>query len=328
MARKIRIKYNGAVYHVMNRGAGRRYVLNDENDNKETFLFFLSEIVKKYQIEIYAFCIMDNHYHLLLKTPLANISEAIKYIQSMYTRTYNIKNNSDGSIFRGRYKSILIDSDAYLLQAWKYIHLNPVEANLSEGINYKWSSYRYYADKNKSLPWLHTEIILNLFSKSSVHQKFNLDSSHFDTAHKELHDFYTKTCRNNFDILNEKSIDRIVNNREYTDQLVIFKNVEASCLKYFNTTKQNLYHNQKGKINYYKVTFIIITINIFECNQITLAEYMLYASSSTLSKHAKKYSTMINNKLLNELKSHKQDIELIISKIYHCLALKKEKKTA
>ena len=118
MSRPQRIIYEDAWYHVMNRGAGRRKIFNDRAD-REIFLETLGEACHQFCIEVHAYCLMGNHYHLLLKTPQANLSRAMRHINGVYTQRYNRSNKTDGSLFRGRYQAILVDSDAYLL------HLNP-----------------------------------------------------------------------------------------------------------------------------------------------------------------------------------------------------------
>ena len=127
MSRPQRILYENAYYHVMNRGAGRRQIFHGRED-REIFLQTLGEACHQFHVEIHAYCLMGNHYHLLIKTPQANLSRAMRHINGVYTQRYNRLNKTDGSLFRGRYKAILVDSDAYLLHLSKYIHLNPLSA--------------------------------------------------------------------------------------------------------------------------------------------------------------------------------------------------------
>ncbi len=147
MPRPQRILYENAYYHVMNRGARRQIIFFDTTE-RNIFLQILEEAHQRFHIEIHAYCLMDNHYHLLIKTPEANLSRAMQYIDAVYTQRHNYRNQLDGALFRGRYKAIIIDSDVYLLHLTKYIHLNPITAGMVEHLNdYPWSSYLAYIDK-------------------------------------------------------------------------------------------------------------------------------------------------------------------------------------
>jgi putative transposase len=121
----------------MNRGRARQNIFHTASDF-EQFLATLEEASSRFSIEVHAYCLMTNHYHLLIKTPLGNLQRAMRHIGGVYTQRYNRSHRTDGSLFRGRYKSILVDSDEYLLHLSKYIHLNPVEAQMVEHLD----SYR------------------------------------------------------------------------------------------------------------------------------------------------------------------------------------------
>ena len=124
MGRLIRITYPGAWHHVMNRGLGRQNIFKG-NDDYNSFLSILDELTTKFNVELHAYCLMTNHYHLLMYTPDGNISLAMKFMNGVYTQRYNKQHHSDGPLFRGRFKSTLVDRDAYFLPLSRYIHLNP-----------------------------------------------------------------------------------------------------------------------------------------------------------------------------------------------------------
>lgn len=167
MSRPLRIIYPGAWYHVMNRGLAHNLIFKDDN-HRQCFLDLLSEIHFRYQVEIHAYCLMDNHYHLLLRTPFANLSRLMRHLDGVYTQYFNKSANHDGPLFRGRYKSILVEADAYLLQLSRYIHFNPVKAQLVEkSEQYPWSSYQAYLCGN-SPSWLITNYILNYFRNNKI----------------------------------------------------------------------------------------------------------------------------------------------------------------
>jgi len=143
----------------MNRGAGRRKIFANDYHRK-IFLACLEEASNMFDIQIHAYCLMDNHYHLLIHTPNGSLSRAMRHINGVYTQRYNRSKKTDGPLFRGRYKAKLIEEDCYLLLVSRYIHLNPVEAKLvSCPAKYRWSSYSDYLNKNKKNDWLYTHII-------------------------------------------------------------------------------------------------------------------------------------------------------------------------
>lgn len=172
MPRPLRIEYAGAWYHVMNRGANHQNIFATTH-HKELFLSLLEDISQKFYLEIHSYCLMDNHYHLLIKTPLANLGKAMRHLDGVYTLKFNRSENRDGSLFRGRYKAILIEEESYLLQVSRYIHLNPVSARLcNTPFDFEWSSCNDYFVKNKKHRWLHTEYICKMISEKNSRQKY------------------------------------------------------------------------------------------------------------------------------------------------------------
>jgi len=159
MSRPPRIEYEGAFHHVMNRGRNHQVIFRDDDDF-EVFLNTLSEANKEHSAVIHAYCLMSNHYHLLIETPKANLREIMKHVNGLYTQRYNRKHKKDGTLFRGRYKSVLVDEDAYLLQLTRYIHRNPLEVKkkiVHELADYPWSSYPAYINQAKPESWLFRE---------------------------------------------------------------------------------------------------------------------------------------------------------------------------
>ena len=143
MSRKPRIHYNGALYHVIVRGNNRAYIFKS-GENKEEYKKILSKYKKRCRFKLYAYCIMDNHAHLLIEVDDIPLSKIMQGIQQVFTQHYNRKNRTTGHVFEQRYKSYLCDRDAYLLQLIRYIHQNPVRSKLKNSINYEWSSHKEY----------------------------------------------------------------------------------------------------------------------------------------------------------------------------------------
>lgn len=166
MSRPLRIEYPGAWYHVMNRGRQFEKIFSDEQDY-EMFVELLKDSSEMWKVNIAAYCLMSNHYHILLHTPDGNISRTMRHINGVYTQKFNRKYSQDGQIFRGRYKSILVSPDSYLLQLVRYIHRNPIKAGLVKTLDsYKWSSHKGYLSIAKKWDWLHKTFIYSLLTEN------------------------------------------------------------------------------------------------------------------------------------------------------------------
>jgi len=172
MARPLRIEFPGAFYHVTSRGNERKAIFRSQRD-REKFISYLESAIVRYGAIIHVYCLMDNHYHLLVETPSGNLSQIMQHINGAYTTYFNVKRQRSGHLFQGRYKAILIDVDEYAKELSRYIHLNPVRAGaVGTPGKYRWSSYVYYADRRNCPEWLVTDFILGYFSeKASVARK-------------------------------------------------------------------------------------------------------------------------------------------------------------
>ena len=159
MPRPTRIEYEGAFYHVMNRGRNHADIFHDQCYFNE-FLKCLQEASEQFDAVFHAYCLMSNHYQLLLETPKANLARIMRHVNGVYTQRYNWLKKTDGSLFKGRYKSVLVDEDEYLLRLTRYIHLNPIETKkpmVSNLADYEWSSYPAYINEVKAPEWLHRD---------------------------------------------------------------------------------------------------------------------------------------------------------------------------
>lgn len=243
MARPLRIVYPGAFYHVTSRGNERKVVFKSMRD-REKFFEYLATATQRYYAVIHSFCLMDNHYHLLIETPSGNLPQIMHHINGAYTIYFNVKRARSGHLFQGRYKAVLVDIDEYAKELSRYIHLNPVRAKMVEVPEaYDWSSYNFYIGEKKPPEWLYRDFILGYFgSKVSVAQDryrqfvSSMANKNYDNPMKDAtssvllgsQDFI-KFVRKNF-LVNQKPDKDLPALRELTSSLSmqdIFYEVEA-----------------------------------------------------------------------------------------------------
>ena len=162
MVRPLRIEYQNAWYHIMNRGRRGEPIFITKDDYLG-FIDILNDTIEMWNLRVAAYCLMPNHYHLLVQTPGANISRCMRHIDGVYTQRLNRRHDCDGQLFRGRFKSILIEADNYLLQLVRYIHRNPLKAGLTDRLEkYQWSSHRAYLSAAEKWNWLYKDFILSM----------------------------------------------------------------------------------------------------------------------------------------------------------------------
>ncbi|MFH1404880.1 MAG: transposase [Patescibacteria group bacterium] len=188
MARPIRIEYPGALYHVVSRGNAYKNIYKDDKD-RQKFLNWIEDAVEMHNLICHAYCLMGNHYHLLIETPDANLSKAMRDINGNYTQWFNAKHKTVGHLFQGRYKSYLIEKEIYLLEVSRYIVLNPIRAGLvNHPEQWRWSSYKSTAGYTKTFDWLHTDWVLGYFGKGKTvaqkyYRRFVKDGTNADDPH-------------------------------------------------------------------------------------------------------------------------------------------------
>ncbi len=177
----------------MNRGRRGEQVFGGKDDYEE-FISILREAVELFSLKISSFCLMPNHYHLLVQTPDANLSRCMRHINGVYTQRYNGSHSLDGQLFRGRYKAIVVAGDSYLLQLIRYIHLNPVRAGMVVEVgHYEWSSHKGYVSRAKKWDWLHKAFILSMLTQDpSLKEKKYREFMGEEEAASFLHIFNLK----------------------------------------------------------------------------------------------------------------------------------------
>jgi REP element-mobilizing transposase RayT len=163
MARPLRLEFSGAIYHLTSRGNARQRIFFTDAD-RELFLTTLGGVVRRYHWICHAYCLMANHYHLLVETTKANLSIGMRQLNGIYTQSFNRRRNRIGHLFQGRFKAILVERDSHLLELCRYIVLNPARIKGGAKVRgWKWSSYRATAGLTAAPEFLSTEWILEQF---------------------------------------------------------------------------------------------------------------------------------------------------------------------
>jgi putative transposase len=166
MARQLRLEFAGALYHVTSRGDGKEDIYFCDKD-RWLFLNVLGKACERYNLVCHAYCLMNNHYHLLIETPDPNLSRGMRHLNGVYTQRINRSHDLVGHLFQGRYQAILVDKSNYLLELSRYIVLNPVRAHLvDKPENWFWSSFNSTVGLQSNPTWLHSEALLLQFGGS------------------------------------------------------------------------------------------------------------------------------------------------------------------
>jgi putative transposase len=166
MARPLRLALPDGLYHVFSRGNDRQDVFSDDRD-RELFLDVLAHAVDRYRWLCHTYCLMDNHYHLLLETPRANLSIGMRQLNGLYARRFNVRHGRCGHLFQARFRSVLVQKESHLLRTARYIVRNPVRAGTcSRSGEWRWSSYLALAGAAPAARFLCTDVLLGHFAKT------------------------------------------------------------------------------------------------------------------------------------------------------------------
>jgi putative transposase len=164
VTRPLRLEFEGAVYHVTSRGNERSTIFRDDSDRRR-FLEFLGRVVTRERWALHAHCLMGNHYHLLLETPLGNLSRGMQRLNGRYTQYFNVRHRRAGHLLQGRFKAILVERDAHLVELTRYVVLNPVRARIVPAAErWPWSNYRATAGLATKPDWLEVDWTLSQLS--------------------------------------------------------------------------------------------------------------------------------------------------------------------
>ena len=191
MSRPLRLEFEGGFYHITSRG-DRKEIIYESDADRRGFISLLASVCKTFNWSCHAYCLMDNHYHLLVETPEANLSRGMRQLNGVYTQQSNRRHKRCGHVFQGRYHSVVVDKESYLLELTRYVVLNPVRAGKVRGAQeWPWSSYRAMIGLAKKPEWLQVDWLLSAFgsSKSSaIHEfeKFVADGIDTPSVWKDL----------------------------------------------------------------------------------------------------------------------------------------------
>ena len=191
MARALRIQFPGAFYHITCRGIERRHIFQDDRD-RNRFLSLLSISLETYQVVLYAYILMNNHFHLLIQTKKANCSEFMRHFNICYTGWFNWRHSRSGNLNQGRYKAFLIDADSYLLEVSRYLHLNSVRVRQMRSLDYRkrwryardyrWSSLSGYVSERRAIPMIDYDLLLSMVGSRRAYRTFVIDGLRLDIA--------------------------------------------------------------------------------------------------------------------------------------------------
>jgi putative transposase len=171
MARPLRIQFEGAVYHITSRGNARQDIFLDDSD-RTGFLEAIGRVVDRFGWICHAYCLMDNHYHLLIETPLANLSRGMQLLNGVYTQRFNRRHGRVGHVLQGRFKAIVVEKESHLLELARYVVLNPVRAKVVDHpLQHRWNSYRATAGEAEPPEFLSVEWILSQFDEDPVRSR-------------------------------------------------------------------------------------------------------------------------------------------------------------
>jgi REP element-mobilizing transposase RayT len=242
----------------MNRGRRGEEVFADSNDY-EAFVALLQETAKMFDLRVSAFCLMSNHYHLLVQTPAGNLSRAMRHINGVYTQRYNRRRNIDGQLFRGRYKSVLVQQDCHLLELLRYIHRNPVRAHMCNAVDdYLWSSHHGYLSSAKQWVWLHKDFLLGMLDPELRQAKRRYKSFVRCEDSAEVVDFFSQKALPSFfgtrDFIDwiKVTYRQLQNHKEIPESKLLaptIKEIMQAVCQCYEIKESQLGQAQRGRMN-------------------------------------------------------------------------------
>jgi REP element-mobilizing transposase RayT len=254
MARPLRLSFENAVYHITARGNRREPIFYADQDRK-AFLEKINETFLKYSFVCFAYCLMDNHYHLFVKTPLANITQGMHYLNTSYVNWFKARHKVVGVIFQGRYKSILVDENNYGVLLSAYIHLNPYRAGTVENPReYPWSSYLTYVDGENSPVVLDTDFILGQFDNDKIiaQKKYETYVTENRTMENPMQKSFKGLALGSSKFIDsiKKQVEAVESKREIPDIKILTSHTAEEIIQQvmteFSVTREEIFRKKRG----------------------------------------------------------------------------------
>ena len=321
MSRPLRIEYPGAWYHVMNRGRRREDVFHLKEDY-DAFLQVVRESVDLWNLKVSAYSLLPNHYHLLVQTPEGNISRCMRHINGVYTQRFNRAHDTDGQLFRGRYKAVLVEGDSHLLEVMRYIHRNPLRAGLVNRLDdYYWSSHLGYLSSAKHWNWLHRDFLLDMLSSEKRDRKLAYIDFVAQGEPETITSFYS--MKKLPSLLGGEKFSEWIKEKYY--HLGLQKEVpEAQILaltpaevigqvcSYFNLDEESLKKSRRGVENVPRDVAIYLSRRYCRMKLTEIGEHFGLSNYSTVSSAAERIKVLRNND--RDLQQHLEKIKSQIIK--------------
>ncbi len=322
MGRPLRIEYPGALYHITSRGNEKRDIFLDDYDRRK-FINILEDYNDRHGILIHCYVLMDNHYHLVLETPLGNLLKVMHGINSAYTGYFNRKHDRSGHLFQGRYKGILVDKDRYLIELSRYVHLNPVKAGkVDRPEKYKWSSYPGYIWEKQEVPWVEYAWVLSQFGPENLISRQN----YRDFVIKGLRqpkknpfaELYGQVILGSKEFIEkikesikDTELDKEIVERKRLTGYVAPEEIFSAVSNFFKTNieaLQNQVQNQAGRNNTAKKVAIYLMKRYSGLSNTEIGQIFGGLHYSTISKSSKRLEVEMENdehllKLIRDLRS-------------------------
>jgi REP element-mobilizing transposase RayT len=291
----------------MNRGLSRREIFLSDDDY-ELFMEALKETQKLFFFRIICYCLMPNHYHLLIQTPRANLSGAMRHLNGVYTQRFNRLHKKDGPLFRGRYKAVLIQEDEYLTHLIRYIHLNPVQACLAkspEGC--AWTSYKQYLKAKDDKPWLFIRLGLSFFAANTsqalkAYREFmgqGIDpktQAFYDRKHLEPvfgDSNFIKRIKEKYIYGKEKLDSEIPEERRATGEIAAQRIIREVC-RSFSESEDRLYSSKRGEPNHARLCALALTRQLSGLKLSEIAKLFRIRTYRTVGTSCYRFKKLMN----------------------------------
>ena len=284
MARPLRIEFEGAVYHVTSRGNERKDIFFDKED-REKFFEYLELTKTRYKVVIYGYCLMDNHYHLLVETTQPNLTRFMRDLNGHYTIYFNRRHKRFGHLFQGRYKAILVDKETYLLELSRYIHLNPVRAKITaKPESYAYSTMKYYLAPATAPAWIDMDFILSQFGRKQAKQTSAYKQYVYDGVGKTVSPLSNlhADCILGTEEFIRKIGNKILKNRDISSQTPRLKKLKHNIdtndtmklvLAYYRVDKAVLL-KKKARSNSPKKAFVYLSRKYTDCGLVGMKQLL------------------------------------------------------